>query len=72
MTSHVPTPSVPGVCCPFCHGSGSCTKCQGHGTRIVRRTLFGREIEADCIACERSGECRLCGGRGHVGVARCG
>jgi hypothetical protein len=52
--------------CPFCRGSGRCVNCNGHGTRVVRRTMLGRNVTASCIACDSSGECRLCVGRGHL------
>jgi len=59
-----------GRVCPFCDGSGRCSKCRGAGLRSVRRRWFSFEHLKACRVCEGTGTCQLCAGRGRLRSAQ--
>lgn len=48
--------------CPFCKGTGACSRCNGSGTEAVRRRWFRLRGTGPCGACGGSGICQLCHG----------
>ena len=47
-----------------------CAKCEGAGTRAVRRHWPRHEQAVSCTACDGSGECQLCHGKGTLDPPR--
>src|SRR5262245_21362659 len=52
--------------CPFCQGSGRCSRCGGEGLRLAHRGLLRWARKTPCRACEGKGKCQLCHGKGHL------
>ena len=52
--------------CPFCKGTGSCSRCGGRGERQVKKRLFRSKRTVVCGVCHESGKCELCQGTGCI------